>query len=266
MVLTWIKGKGAEVPSVQYSGPDGPVNSGAISTFLDRTIVSENRLIRIPPALPLREAALLGCALPTGAGTVLNGLQVRPGSSLAVFGAGGVGLSAILAARLVNAAPLIAIDVVDHKLEQARRLGASHCIHALRQDPVTALMELTGGRGVDFAVEAAGRPETMEAAIASVRAGGGHVSLAGNLPAGARIELDPFDLIRGKQVTGSWGGDTDPDRDLPRYATLFAAGALPLAELITHTYPLEEINQAFSDLEASLVGRALVVNQGKERP
>lgn len=261
VVLSWIKGQGADVPSTQYQGTGESVNSGAISTFLQYAVVSENRLTLIPETMPLREAALLGCAIPTGAGIVLNTLQVAPGSSVVIFGVGGIGLSAVLAANLMNAIQIIAVDIFDHKLEQAKALGATHTINAKTADAQQALLELTGGKGVDYAIEAAGRKQTMEAAIASVRAPGGVAVLAGNLPVGERISLDPFDLIRGKRLLGTWGGETNPDQDIPRYASLYLAGKLQLEKLITHTYSLAAINQALEDLETGKVGRALICNQ-----
>ncbi|MEG4392871.1 zinc-binding dehydrogenase [Microcoleus sp. BROC3] len=260
VVLSWIKGSGADIPSTQYQGSKGVVNSGAISTFLQYGIISENRLTPIPETMPLREAALLGCAIPTGAGIVLNTLQVRPGSSVVIFGVGGIGLSAVLAANLMNATLIIAVDIFDHKLEQAKALGATHAINAQTQDVEQVLEELTGGKGVDYAIEAAGRRQTMEMAIASVCAPGGLAVLAGNLPAGERISLDPFDLIRGKRVLGTWGGETNPDRDIPRYVTLYQSGKLPLEKMITDSYSLDAINSALGDLESGKVGRAVISN------
>jgi S-(hydroxymethyl)glutathione dehydrogenase/alcohol dehydrogenase len=208
--------------------------------------------------LPLREAALLGCAVPTGAGIVLNTARVGPGSSVEVFGVGGIGLSVVLAARLVKATCIIAVDVFHQKLEHARRVGATHLINARLQDPLATILEITGGQGVDYAIEAAGRLETMEASFRAVRDNGGLCILAGNLPRGARISLDPFDLIRGKRIAGTWGGESVPDRDIPIYADLYAAGKLDLSTLITDIYKLEEVNQALADLADGKVGRALI--------
>ena len=258
VVLSWIKGRGADVPSTVYESAEGAVNSGAISTFMQHAVVSENRLTVIHPAMPLREAALLGCAIPTGAGIVLNTARVRPGSSVAVFGVGGIGLSAVLAASLAGAATIIAIDVHERKLQWARDAGATHSVDASEGDVPAAIAEATGGRGVDYAIESAGRRETMEAAFAAVRAGGGLCVLAGNLPHGERICLDPYDLIKGKRIIGTWGGETDPDRDIPRYADLYLADKLPLNRLMPREYGLDEINVALGDLEQGLIGRALV--------
>lgn len=263
VVLSWIKGDGADVPSTVYWSGGTRINSGAISTFMRQTITCENRVTPIPDAMPLREAALLGCAIPTGAGIVLNTAKVRLGSSVAVFGVGGVGLSVVLGASLANATTIIAIDLFDHKLEQARLVGATHLINSLRQDPLAAILDITAGHGVDYAIEAAGRRETMEAAFAAVRYSGGLCVLAGNLPHGERISLDPFDLIKGKQIVGSWGGDTKLDRDIPLYVDLYLSGRLRLDGLITCDYRLEDINQALDDLEQGKVGRA-VVEMGKD--
>lgn len=258
VVLSWIKGSGADVPSSLYQSGGGAVNSGAISTFMRHTVTCENRVTPLPADIPLREAALLGCAIPTGAGAVLNVAQARPGSSVAVFGAGGIGLSAVLAADLIRATPVIAIDVIDQKLEWARQAGATHLINALHEDALSGIQQITGGRGVDFSIEAAGLRETMEAAFASVRDEGGLCILGGNLPDGQRICLDPFDLIRGKRIVGTWGGDTDSDRDIPAYAGLYLSGTLKLAALISHEYPLEEVNRALDDLQQGRVARGLI--------
>ena len=258
VVLSWIKGSGADVPSTVYQSAEGPINSGALSTFMRQTVTCENRVTPIPDTMPLREAALLGCAIPTGTGIILNTARVQPGSSVAVFGVGGIGLSAVLAADLVHATTVIAVDVFDHKLEQARQVGATHLINARQQDPLATILEITGGRGVNYAIEAAGQRETMETAFQAVHNNGGLCVLAGNLPHGGRISLDPFDLIRGKRIIGTWGGETQPDRDIPLYVDLYLSGKLKLDRLITHTYSLDDINQALDDLEHGKVGRALV--------
>lgn len=258
VVLTWIRGSGADVPSVKYSGPDGSVNSGAVSTFMRQTIVSENRLVAIPKEMPLRTAALLGCAIPTGAGVVLNSLRVAAGQSVAVFGCGGIGLSALMGAQMSGAAPIIAVDISKSKLELARRAGATHGVDATSESVLPRINELTAGKGVDFAVESAGTSRTMEMAFQSVRDKGGICMIAGNLSHGGRFPVDPMDLIRGKQLRGTWGGETDPDRDLPMYAARILSGELDAEWLITNEYDLAEINLALDDLEAGGIGRAII--------
>jgi len=259
VVLTWIKGEGADVPSTTYESDLGAVNSGAISTFMTHTVTCENRLVPMPhDSLPQRDAALLGCAVPTGAGTIVNTADVRKGESVAVFGVGGIGMSAVLAAAMREAAIIIAVDVVEDKLTAAKAAGATHTINAATQNPVERIQDITDGKGVDTAVEAAGKPETMEAAYTSVAYGGGLCILAGNVAYGERMCLDPYDLIKGRRIVGTWGGETNPDRDLPLYADMYVKGSLPFGQLVSHDWPLDEINTAFDELEAGRVSRALI--------
>ncbi len=258
VVLSWIKGTGIDVPSVIYECSGEYVNSGAISTLMRQTITSENRLTVIPVEMPFPEAALLGCAIPTGAGTIFNDAKVYPGSSVAIFGIGGVGLSSLLAAVIMNATTIIAIDINDVKLKKARILGATHTINAQFQNPVEQILKITNRLGVNFAIEAAGRRKTMEAAFVSVKDNGGMCVLAGNLPYGEEFSINPMDLIQGKRIIGSWGGGTEPDRDIPLFINLYLAGKLRLASMITHIYKFKDINRSFEDLQNGDVGRALI--------
>ena len=270
VVLTWIKGSGQDAPATHYLRTDGSiVNSGAISTFLTHAVISENRLVRITKEMPLKEAALLGCAIPTGAGIIKNTAKLKPGQSLVVFGCGGIGLSAILMAGQQNsdqeknnrdnkASIIIAIDVIEDKLSLARQIGATHTINAHARDPLKAVMEVTSGQGADYAIEAAGTKKTMETAFRSVRDKGGVCILAGNLPQGTTIAIDPFGLIKGKRIVGTWGGETDPDRDIPLYVNSFLSGIINLRSLITLSHPLTNINEAIKKTESGQVGRCLI--------
>ena len=150
------------------------------------------------------------------------------------------------------------MDIFHHKLELARQVGATHVINGASQDILSVINEITNSHGLDFAIEASGNPKIMETAFKAVRDNGGVCVLAGNLPHGGRISIDPFDLIKGKQITGTWGGGTQPDRDIPNYVDLCMSGDLNLEPLITNTYTLDEINQAFDDMENGKLGRALI--------
>lgn len=259
VVLTWIKGRGADVSSTSYERRDGTkVNSGALSTLMTLTVASENRLVKIPGAMPLREASLLGCAIPTGAGIVRNTVKMVPGSSIAIFGVGGIGLSALLMAKAAQARTIIAVDVYGRKLDQARALGATHAIHIGEQDVLSTIRSLTNERGVDYAIESAGTRQSMEAAFQAVRDQGGLCVLAGNLPTGQQISIDPFDLIKGKRIVGTWGGETQPDVEIPAYVEAYLSGNFNIGALITHEYSLQEVNQAFEALEQGQAGRILV--------
>jgi len=258
VVLTWIKGEGADVPSTVYQSSEGPINSGAISTFMEKTVISENRLVPIPKEMPLKEAALLGCAIPTGAGIVLNNAKVNPTDSVVVFGVGGIGLSAVLAASAIGAKKIIAVDVEETKLGLAKQIGATHTINVIGDNPYNIIMKITDGKGVDYAIESAGRRETMETAYQSVRNDGGKCIIAGNLTLGEKISIDPMELIKGKQIIGTWGGETNPDVDIPKYVNWYLEKKLNLSALIAEKYSLNNINQAFDKFNAGSIGRTLL--------
>jgi S-(hydroxymethyl)glutathione dehydrogenase/alcohol dehydrogenase len=257
VVLSWIKGNGADVPGTQYGWRGTLVNSGAITTFSRFSVISENRLTRLDPGLPMDLAALLGCAIPTGAGMVFNTAAVRAGQSVAVFGVGGIGLCALSAAAASGATPLIAVDRYPEKLTLARTLGATHTICVTEANPVESILALCPG-GVDIAIEATGRAAVMQQSLESVRAQGGTTVIAGNAPFGETWQFDPRQLNQGKRIFGTWGGDNFPERDFPRYQRLLRANKLPLQSLIDHRYSLQNINQALEDLEAGVVPRPLI--------
>jgi S-(hydroxymethyl)glutathione dehydrogenase/alcohol dehydrogenase len=208
--------------------------------------------------VPLDVAVLFGCAVPTGAGIVRNDLRPAPGSSIAIFGLGGIGMSALMATMLYDCRRVIAVDLSPGKLDLAREFGATDVIDAGAGDPVARIHDLTGGAGVDYAVEASGRGRVIEQAFESVRRGGGLCVFASHPAHGERISIDPYELISGKQIRGSWGGSCKPDEDIPEFARLFREGRLPLEKLLTRRYSLDEINEALDDLEEGRVGRPLI--------
>ena len=257
VILSWIKGKGADVAGSVYGWQGRQVNAGAVTTFGRHALVSENRLTPLPPEVPFNEAALLGCAVPTGLGAVINRARPKPGQSMAVFGAGGIGLCAVAGAALAECKPVIAVDVRAEKLTRAESLGASHRVNATLCDPVAEILRLCPG-GVDFAIEATGRPPVMVQALACVRNQGGTAVIIGNAPHGQTLELDPRQFNLGKSLLGTWGGDNVPDRDFPRYARLVTEGNLRLGPLLTRTYGLAQINEALADLESGEAARPLI--------
>lgn len=258
VILTWIKGSGIECGGCQFPFGDQTINAGGVTTFSDATIVSENRVALLPEGVPLDVGVLFGCALPTGAGLVLHDLQPKPNTTLAIFGVGGIGACALMAARLHDFSAVYAIDINDGKLALARELGAGETINSRDVDPVALLRERTGGAGVDYALDASGKTAVIELAFASVKKNGGLALFASHPAQGEKIRLDPHDLISGKQIRGSWGGGSVPDRDIPAFAAYYREGRLPLERLLTRRYALDEINQAMSDLERGLVMRPLI--------
>ena len=258
VILSWIKTEGLNAPSSSYYKGDTKINGGAITTFMSHTLVSENRLVPIGKDVPFDKAAVIGCAFSTGAGAVLNTGNVQPGNTLAIFGVGGVGLSAVQGGVLAQAKMIVAVDISDKNLERAKKFGATHTINPRREHPVEAIKKLTDGAGLDFAVEAAGQKITMEHAYESIRLTGGTTVLVGNLPFQEKISIDPFHLIWGKKIVGSWGGGTVPIRDFPRYIDLYLQGKLKLDDLITHRVKLEAINDVFALMNKGEVGRAII--------
>ena len=257
VILGWIKGQGIEAGGAQYLRGAQTVNAGGVTTFNEFAVVSENRLVALPDGVPMDVAVLFGCAIPTGAGLVMNEIDPKPGASFAVFGLGGIGLSALMATQLYAPRLVIAIDVSDEKLALAREFGASHTINPATQD-LNAELKKIAPDGLDYSVEASGQATVIEAAFQAVRRHGGLCVFASHPEQGARIRLDPYDLICGKQIRGTWGGASRPDTDVPRLAALYREGRLPLERLIGRRYTLDEINLALDDLEAGRVARPLI--------
>jgi S-(hydroxymethyl)glutathione dehydrogenase/alcohol dehydrogenase len=231
----------------------------ALGAMAEEVVAPARAVVRIGPDVPLRTAALVGCAVTTGVGAVTNTAGLKPGSSAAVFGVGGVGLNVIQGAVLAGAERVIAVDVSAPKLELARAFGATDVVDASARDAAAAIRELTSGRGADYAFEAAGRKETIETAYASLRRGGTCVVI-GIGGRGEEIALDAYFLpVMGKRLVGCWYGSADVHRDVPRLLEHCAAGRLRLDELVRRTYALDEANGAFTDLRQGGLGRGLVV-------
>lgn len=230
-----------------------------IGTMSRWTVVSEQALIKIDPNYPLEKAVLVGCGVPTGVGAVINTAQIEPGSRVAVIGAGGVGLNAIQGARLAGAGQIIAVDINDQKLEFASAFGATDAVNAAEEDPVAAVRRLTGGLGADYAFEVIGTPGTIEQAYAMIRPAGSAV-IVGMAHPDSRIELSPQPLVRTeKRLVGSYYGSIVPRKDIPHLLTLYDQGEIQLDELITSTYRLDQINEAFEDLKAGRNARGVIL-------
>lgn len=229
-----------------------------LGCFSDYVVAPEQSCVRLDPRVPAAVAALIGCAVTTGVGAVLNTAQVRPGSSVAIFGAGGVGMSMVLGAKLAGAARIIVVDSAPNKADQALHLGATHFVPA-GDDAIAEIRALTAGRGVDYSFEAVGLPAVQEACLAAARPGG-VIVLAGLAPMGSSTNLPGAVLTRQeKTVKGSYYGSAHPQRDFPLYASLYLDGLLDLEGLITRTYRLEEINAAYAEMLAGQVVRSVIV-------
>lgn len=256
VILSWIKSSGKDVPGTVYQWGDRKVNAGAITTFSKHAVISENRLTVIPSQLPLKEAALLGCAVPTGLGAVFNTAQPKPGQSIAIFGCGGIGLCAIAGAAISGCHPIVAIDILQDKLEVAKKMGATHCLDASELGYLEEMQQIVPT--LDFAIEATGVPSIMKQALKSVRAQGGAAVIVGNAPFGSELTIDPKELNQGKRLLGTWGGDNVPDVDFPRYCNLLLSGQLKASNLVSVSYSLGQVNTALDHMESGKVLRPIL--------
>ena len=257
VILSWMKGSGADVPSTVYSWNGTNVNSGAITTFSKQSVISENRLTVIQDKISMEEAAMLGCAVPTGLGSVFNVAKPMRNQSIAVFGAGGIGLCAVAGAKMSECNPIIAVDINNDKLKLAKKLGATICINASEKNPVDEISKICKS-SLDFAIECSGIPSVMLQSIQSVRSQGGIVVIVGNARFGEILHLDPRQFNMGKKLLGTWGGDNNPDTDFARYSRLILSGKLDIKPIMSRKYKLGEINNAVDDLEKGEVLRPLI--------
>jgi S-(hydroxymethyl)glutathione dehydrogenase/alcohol dehydrogenase len=244
VVMSWLKAQGIEAGGAKYTHNGQVVNAGAVTSFQKLAVCSENRLSPLPEGIPPDHAVMLGCALPTGYGCVVNTGRAKAGESIAVFGAGGIGQSAIMTAVALGLDPVIAVDVAEDKLAMAKAFGAKILVNPKNDDVAAAIKAATNGRGVDLAVEATGQPQVM--------------AMAGNAKAGDELRIQPGLLNQGKSLLGTWGGDSIPDRDFPKIAALMATKKIDVAPLLTRRYKLADINAALADLKDGRVGRPII--------
>jgi S-(hydroxymethyl)glutathione dehydrogenase / alcohol dehydrogenase len=257
VVLSWIKGTGIEAGGAKYDWNGKTVNAGGVTTFQKHAVVSENRLTHLPAALDKKTGILLGCAAPTGMGAVFNVLNAKPGDAVAVFGTGGIGLNALMAAAFVGATPIIGIDPQASRRDLAQKYGATHVIDPTNTDVIAEIRKIVPN-GVDLAVEATGIPQVMDQAVNSTRQQGGRSVVIGNAKHGATLNLNPAVFNQGKSLLGTWGGDSVPDRDYAKYGKLLASGRFEVAGLLSKPYSLAQADQALQDLAAGKVGRPLI--------
>jgi Zn-dependent alcohol dehydrogenase len=246
--------------AVRFSRDGSPVHHcHGVSSFTEHTLVTEDVAIKITDELPLEKATLLGCGVFTGAGAVLNTANVEAGSSLAIFGAGGVGLNAVQAAELCGATTIIVVDPIDEKREMAIEFGATHVIDPSERDPVEKIRDLTD-RGVDYAFDIVGAESVAEQAIQSIAPLGTAV-LVGTTGVGMNeLNFDLNDFVTWeKNIVGSFNGSYSLQQAIPMLAELVTAGKLSLDPLITNTRPLEELPQAMVDLETKSEIRQVIL-------
>lgn len=279
VMVTWVPrdSANAEAPparaKLEVAG--GTAQSENVYTWADHTLADEQFVVKVSPDIKKDVTSIIGCAVMTGAGAVIATADVQAGETVAIFGVGGVGLSAVAAAKVVGASKIIAVDLSDEKLEFAQKFGATHMINAAQEDPVKAIHALTPHEGkftffgqpvsgVDYAFDCIGVKQTMEQIVPACKSGhfgacqGGTGVLVG-VPS-VNVELSAIDmLLNEKKFRGSFGGSCSPDRDFPLFLDWYAQGKLDLDALVTERYSLDQINEAVEALEnGKISGRAIL--------
>jgi S-(hydroxymethyl)mycothiol dehydrogenase len=230
-----------------------------IGAFAEKTLVAAGQCTKVDPAASAAAVGLLGCGVMAGIGAALNTGNVGRGDTVAVIGCGGVGDAAVVGSNLAGAARIIAVDIDDHKLETAKKLGATHTVNSRNADVVEAIRELTGGFGADVVIEAVGRPETYKQAFYA-RDLAGTVVLVGVPTPEMKLELPLLDVFgRGGALKSSWYGDCLPSRDFPMLVDLYQQGRLDLDTFVTETIALDEVEKAFERMHGGDVLRSVVV-------
>lgn len=258
VVAHWRPARGIEAITPKYRWNGQTVNAGWVTTFNSHAIVSENRLTPIPKTTDLKTAALYGCAVTTGLGTIENKSSIRLGDRVIVFGAGGIGLNLIQGAALAGAADIVAVDLYDNRLALASTLGATATINVTKEDAFKSINLALDGEKADVFLDNTGRPEIIAQAYTTIKANG-RVVLVGVPKKGAETSLHTLDLHFGKSITGTTGGEAQPFSDIPRYMRLFEKRKISLAPLITEVGPLQEVNTLIEGMRSGrTAGRCLI--------
>jgi NDMA-dependent alcohol dehydrogenase len=232
---------------------------GKVACFAEYAVVPETGCVPTPSPVPMDKAAMIGCCVPTGVGAALFSANVQPGSTVAVVGCGGVGLNVIMGAKLVNAAKIIAVDIRESQLEFAMKFGATHSVNASDRDPVAQVKELTGGLGADYTFEVFGSADTIKASYEMCRKSG-TVTVVGIAPFGVEAPINAVDLVRNeKTIRGTYYGSARSLVDMPKLAEMYLSGKLNLDDLVVRHYSLDQVNDAYADLDRGEVGRGAIV-------
>lgn len=241
----------------KYTLNGSPVAQFAnLGSYAEKMLVHENTLVKMGNEIGFEQAALIGCGVTTGVGAVLNTARIPAGATVAVWGAGGVGLAAIQGAKIAGAGMIIAVDMLENKLKTARDLGATHVVDASSHDPVQAVKDLTGG-GVEYSFEAIGNKRAAEQCYEAL-ARGGTATIIGMIPVGQKVEIDGPSLLGEKKLQGSSMGSNRFRTDMPKYIDFYKRGLLNLDDMITRTGTLEDVNEAFRAMKAGEVARTVL--------
>lgn len=256
VVMHWRPSRGIESMPPSYRWRGNKLNAGWVTTFNEYAVVSENRLTKIAADYDLKVAPLLGCAVTTAVGVINNDAKVKIGESVVIFGSGGVGLNVVQFAKLVGAHPIVAVDLLDAKLDMAKKLGATHCVNAKTVGEIdAALRSIVGEKGADKVIETTGAKAVIETAYNLTHPDGTCVLVG--VPT-EKVTIYTLPIHFNKVLTGSHGGDCVPDIDIPRVVKLSQAGRVSFDGIITHEFPLDAINDALKVMRSGEGGRVLL--------
>ena len=239
--------------------PDGSTVNQMLnlSAYAEQMLIHENACVTINPDMPLDRAAVIGCAVTTGAGAIFNACKLTPGETVAVIGCGGVGLATINAAKIAGAGRIIAADPIPEKRALALKLGATDVIDPMEEGAAASIIDMTKG-GVDHAIEAVGRPASAALAVASLRRGG-TATILGMMPLNERVSLGAFDLLQSKKLQGAIMGGNRFPVDIPRLVDFYMRGLLDLDSIVSETIPLSAINEGFDQMRKGDAARSVIV-------
>lgn len=258
VVLHWMKGDGIQSDLPNYIWKGTRLNAGWVTTFNSHAIVSENRCTKINPNTDHELAALFGCAITTAFGVIENNAKLKMGESIIIYGSGGIGLNIIQAAKLINAYPIIAIDRFQGKLNLAKELGATHIINNQLEDPHESIKSILGSKKVDVFIDNTGLSKIIEFGYEIVKKEG-RIVLVGIPKVGDNINLYSLPIHLGKKIIGSYGGNGNPSKDIPRYLKLYELQLIEHKKIITDRFNLDDINNAIESIKSGTIsGRVMI--------
>ena len=257
VVLHWREAAGIQSRPPKYLWNGKTVNAGYITTFNEYAVVSENRLTPIAPDVDFEIAALMADTLTTGFGLINNDAHLKLGESVVVIGCGGIGMGVLLGARLAGACPLIGVDIFPHKLELARSIGATHVINSKEVDFAEAVREILGGEPADVVIDGTGQPAILEKSLALTGPRGKCVGF-GVMGYDRKISFNTLPLHLGKTLTGSHGGSSRPDEDIPRYLRMIQHDLFNVKNFVSHRLPLEQVNEGVDKMRSGEVVHAMI--------
>jgi len=258
VIISWIKGSGVDAGGCSYIWKDKTVNAGAVTTFQRYSVISENRATKINISDEMNNILpMLGCASLTGMGAVNNVLDAKEGQSIGIFGFGGIGLNALLMARSLKLYPIIVFDTSEKRRALAKEAGADLVVNPSENHQILAFKERFPA-GIDFMLEATGNVSVLENTLEYIKNLSGKLVVVGNAPANSMVKISPHQFNLGKSILGTWGGNSNPDRDVEKYAAILLKNRDLLANFLGETFKLYEINMAIDQMRARTIGRPII--------